>query len=376
MSPDSELIPAVLPMGGTVDLMPEETVERLFKMAGFLAKSRMFKDVTQAEQAFAKMLVGYHLGLNPSQSMMGIQIVRGNVGMSYPLMGAFIKSRSGYDYKILEHDDLHAKIEFIKDGETVGTASFSVEDAKRAKLVKSDGGWETYPENMCVARALSKGIRFFMPEALGGLPVYATDEIPAATALDELTAGEGSGEEPDVELPQDVLNVIADAIELDAPGWADVSTWKYRVKLGGGTLNQSLEEATRDLNALRAKREEEIKDAEVVEPDVPIDTEGLPDSLDEDRLRNDSQNLGGGEAPAIETLPQSTVSTSEPSVAQEPKEVLVLRRKREIIEEMPADSEEEQDEKDEALAYVDAQIEQILEQVEPEKEGSRQESLL
>jgi len=420
--PNAEFLPAPLQQGGTVDLMPTESVERMFKMAKLLAASGMFGNVTQAEQAFAKMVIGYHLGLNPAQAMMGIQIVRGNVQMSYPLMGAFVKSRKGYDYKIKEHDNDHAVIDFFRDGELLGTATFTVEDAKRAKLIKDNGGWQTYPENMCVARALSKGVRFFMPEALGGLPVYTTGEVPAQ---EELTSGEGSGEAaPEVELPPEVQAVIERAEKLENSTWADVSTWTYRVKMGKGnvhegSLAESLKEANADLDAAEA-----ITDAEEVpddDPDVPIDTEGLPpvpetpaergrrvmENANTGRTRSaptdlggetseakgpmtpeqadpgpvpssegvrsespPQTSLGGGQPPPTDSLVRESVGTDAPSketpAAQEPsEEMAVLIAKRKAIEEMPADDEEEQAEKDEALEWVDNEIAQLAERENP-----------
>lgn len=362
MAPESELV--VVP-GGTVDLLPTETVERLYKLAGLLYKSRMFQNVESAEQAFAKMVVGHHLGLNPTQSLMGLQIIRGNVGMHYSLLGAFIKSREGYDYKIVEHEIDRARIEFYRDGELLGESSFTIEDAKRAGLIKDKGGWQTFPENMCVARALSKGIRFYMPETLGGLPVYTTGEIPAQ---EELTAGEGSGEVPDVILPPEVEALIERAESLDAPGWADRGTWQYRVKLGKGDLTSgplaaSIQEATRDLDKL----ESHITDAQLVDPevDVPIDTQGLPD-------------LSDGESPFTDDAPGSVGKEAEAPVAQEPSEELQkLYAKRRLIEEMPADDEEEEAMKDEALAGVDVEIERQLERESgPVAEEPGQGSLL
>ena len=41
-----------------------------------------------------------------------------------------------------------------------------------ANLVKDKSGWVKYPRNMLFARAMSNGVRWFAPEATGGLPVY------------------------------------------------------------------------------------------------------------------------------------------------------------------------------------------------------------
>lgn len=250
------------------ELLSDNEIERLWRMATALAKGRMFKDVTQAEQAFSKMLIGHYLGMNPAQAMMGIQLVRGGVMFSYPTLGAFIRSRPGYDYKILEHTDDAAEIEFSHEDEVLGTARFTVADAKRAKIIKDGGGWETYPENMCVARALSKGARFFMGEVFFGIPVYVEGEIPPEA---ELSAGEGNGEARGVELPAEVEDVIRRAESLGHQGWAERSVWEYRKDRGQETLDATLVQARDDLDAMEAA----IPDVEV-EPDVPIDDADLP----------------------------------------------------------------------------------------------------
>lgn len=409
MTPD--LLPA--PVRG--ELISDDAMEKFWRMANAFAKGRMFRDVTQAEQAFSKMLVGYYLGLNPTQSMMGIQLIRGNVGMSYPTMGAFVRSRPGYDYKILEHTNERAKIEFFHNDASLGTATFSVEDAKRAKLIRSDGGWETYPENMCVARALSKGIRFFMPEVLGGIPVYTTEEIPDATA-EELSSGEGTGELLGLELSQPILDAMERAQGLGHAGLSDRAYWEAQVSRADVSVEEKVREANEKLDALEARKAQR-------ESDIPIEDAGLPEpparrasaivndpdaswgNQPAERRRSDAkviaeareagslaydeeilarlrqENLGGGsahadDAPADASAPgvdgpaepaaqdqekRRTWSTDEllEEFAPESTDLAELRAMRKTYQDREARTEEEQAEKEWLLDGVDRQLEEL-----------------
>lgn len=57
--------------------------------------------------------------------------------------------------------------------------SYSMEDAKRAKLVKADGGWVKNPAEMLRARAVSRAMRMYCPSIVAG--VYTPEEIEDAS---------------------------------------------------------------------------------------------------------------------------------------------------------------------------------------------------
>lgn len=167
-----------------------QELDTAVRIAQNLAASGMFKDARQAEQAFAKILLGRDLGLSPTQAMTSIHVVEGKPELSANLQAQLVKSYRGpdgerYDYVVREHTDEACEIEFRRreqggDWETLGTERFSIEDAKRAGLA-GRGPWKTYPRNMLWARCVSNGVNFHCPEVARGLRVFHEGEISGHT---------------------------------------------------------------------------------------------------------------------------------------------------------------------------------------------------
>lgn len=173
-----------------VDVMPlmsDAEIHRTWRVAQALAASRMFKNVHQAEQAFAKILIGRDLGLSATQSMQGIHVFDGNIQIAGPTLGSFIKRRrdEGYDYKPVERTHECARIQFITPGfihdpdasdDVNQIVKYTIEDAEKAKLTGKPN-WKTDPRSMLFWRAMSNGVKAFCPEIMGGIPIYVEGEI-------------------------------------------------------------------------------------------------------------------------------------------------------------------------------------------------------
>jgi hypothetical protein len=158
-------------------LISDAEIDRTFKLANALGASRMFKDVRTGEQAFAKILIGRDLGLSPTESMMGIHIIEGKPEISANLQAAFVKRSERHDYRVLELTEEACEIAYFLDEQEIGRSRFTMEDAKRAGLVKDRSPWKTYPRNMLFARAMSNGVAFHCPEVTGGVRVYSEGEV-------------------------------------------------------------------------------------------------------------------------------------------------------------------------------------------------------
>jgi hypothetical protein len=212
----------------TLAVMSDSEINRSWRLAEALAASGAFPATKDAAKAFAIMLVGHDLGLSPTQALMGVYIVEGKPMVGANLLGSFVKQMPGYDYKILEHDEGQCSIVFFDvDGEA-GVSTFTMDDAKKAGLVKAKSGWEKYPKAMLFARALSQGVRWYCPDCTGGIPVYVEGEIVETPAI---TDGDGSGEVQGLDLGLKVEKVLARAAELGHAGLADRAT--AEVTLGG-----------------------------------------------------------------------------------------------------------------------------------------------
>lgn len=221
-------------------LMSDGEIKRAWRVANALAQSRMFKDVHQAEQAFAKILLGRDLGLSPTQAMTGIHIVEGKPELAATTLAAFVRRKSGYDYKVqwrlaktrewVEDDNGEevdgCKVIFTVDGEVRGVSTFTAEDSKRAGLLDRTGrnggvsNHKRYPRNMFFARAMSNGVKFHVPEALGGVPVYFEGEI-AASSSDQPVPQENGDRPQQNMLPDELRDLVRRAAAVDSRAWRE-----------------------------------------------------------------------------------------------------------------------------------------------------------
>jgi hypothetical protein len=263
-------------------VMSDDEMRRSWKIAKSLAESGMFKTNesggTTPAQAFTKMLVGRELGLNPAQAMTGIYLVKGNLQIASVTLASFVRRHREYDYKIVEHTGETCSIEFLRrmpapivgrpTWETLGVSTFTLEDARSAELVKPGSAWAKHPRNMLFARAMSNGVKWYMPDLLGGMPVYTEGDAFVDSTAEVMGAGEGDGSSRGLDLGPDVDAVIAraaalpDDVEFAHPWLADRAS--VEVKLGGQSpqyVDEFVQWANRELEAV------DVSDADVVEPE-------------------------------------------------------------------------------------------------------------
>lgn len=209
-------------------LMSKTEFEDAWRVANALALSGRFKDATQPAEAFAKILLGRELGLSAPQSMVGLYLFDGGCQVAYPMLGNFIRSRDSYDYEVVEHTNEKCVLEFFIDGKSRGVSSFSWEDAVKAKLVNKDT-YQKYPRNLLFARAMSNGVKWFMPEVTNGMPVYVEDELPSASrgALTDGSTDAPSTVEPS--LSPEFWDEIEQLVGPDARGHLQALTAEWPV---------------------------------------------------------------------------------------------------------------------------------------------------
>lgn len=208
-------VSAEVVQGHALGYLPtDDEIRRMYRLAEGLAQSGVFKDTRQAAQAFAKIIVGRDLGMSPAQAMMGIQFVEGGIQLHYSTLGARVRSRPGYNYRIFDLSNESASIEFTVDEESVGVSTFTQADAKAAG--KTGGNYAKWPRNMLIARAMSNGCKWFVPEVLQGLPVYVPGEIVESTATD-VTDGHGDGSPAGIDLGPKVEALLERATAVGYP---------------------------------------------------------------------------------------------------------------------------------------------------------------
>ena len=156
-----------------------QSLDDVARVADMIMQSGLFDDVKSAEQAGVKIIAGLEIGVPPMAAQRSIHVFDGNTTLSGPLLASLIKQHPRYDYRPRQVNSEGAKIAFFENGEEVGSASFTKEDAKRANLLRKRN-WRQYPADMYMWRALARGQRWYCPD-VGSGPLYVPDEMGVET---------------------------------------------------------------------------------------------------------------------------------------------------------------------------------------------------
>ena len=131
---------------------------------------------TGISQLATRILAGQELGYAPFTSVQNIRVFRGKPELSANLMAAAVKRHPVYNYSVDDIQDDSVTLLFYKDQEILGSSRFSHEDALQAGLMTKDT-YQKYPRNLFFARAMSNGVRWFVPDVFLGAAVYVEGEI-------------------------------------------------------------------------------------------------------------------------------------------------------------------------------------------------------
>lgn len=307
MSTDSTALePAIAHFEGPklpMPVMGADEIERTWRVAKALAASRFFKDATQAEAAFAKILLGRDLGLSPTEAMGALHVFDGKVEASADFHATRVKEHPDYDYSVewLTTDDPNdegggfsgCEITFYgphkgEPWQELGKSKFTVADAKRADLWNKPGKngkpgvWKSYPRNMLFARAMSNGVAWFCPGVMGAVRIYAPGEALEAAErdviggeLDDDVAGP-LHDDPDVAEKAEAL--LARAAELGHAGYANRGA--AAMALRGQPKDVALGWVSERMVALDEYNSTRPTDAVVVDGDdgEPVPPEGDPEA--------------------------------------------------------------------------------------------------
>lgn len=152
------------------------TIDEASSLAEIAVKSRLY-NVPSAEAALMILLTGQDLGLSASQSLRAIYVVSGKPVISADALVAAVR-RSGQceSWRVVESTTTVCTITTLRKGESeYETESFTIEDAKRARLDGKDV-WKAYPRDMLRHRCAAALARRVYPDLVLG--VYAPGELP------------------------------------------------------------------------------------------------------------------------------------------------------------------------------------------------------
>jgi len=152
-----------------LQLVPREHEMMVYNtMAKQAVESKFYRNFGDASAVMTIMLSARELGISPMAALNGgLNIIQGKVEISARMMNALIR-RAGHSIKTVKCTETECEIVGKRnDTEDEESASFSIEDAKQAGLVKSGGGWSKYPSDMLYARTLSRLARRLFPDVIG-----------------------------------------------------------------------------------------------------------------------------------------------------------------------------------------------------------------
>ena len=156
---------------------PIGSIDDLSRVAKMLAISNYFDAKGDSNVAIAqiatKIMAGQEMGYGPFASVQGIHVISGRPTLSANLMAAAVKAHPKYDYRVRKMSDAEVVVEFFESGESLGTSSFTIEEARKAQTKNLD----KFPRNMLFARAMSNGVRWYCPDVFNGNTVYTPEEF-------------------------------------------------------------------------------------------------------------------------------------------------------------------------------------------------------
>lgn len=161
--------------------VPEEHELQVYQvMAQQAASSKLYRGIGDESGLLTIMLSAREMGIPPMGAINGgLNLIQGKVEISARMMTALIR-KAGHSILVTESTDEICTVKGKRaDNGDEMVCSFSIEEAKRAGLVKSGGGWSKHPSDMLFARAISRLSRRLFSDIIG--IGYVEGEIPVKT---------------------------------------------------------------------------------------------------------------------------------------------------------------------------------------------------
>lgn len=161
------------------ELVPQTSPEVIaWKTAQRVAKTEFVPDAYRGrpEAVFAAILYGRELGFGPMQSLQSINVIKGKPSLAPEAMRARVLA-AGHTIQTETYGNEQVTLIGVRaDTEAEATITWTLDDAKRAGLIKQGGGWTTYPRAMLLARATSELCRLLFPDCISGAS-YTPEEL-------------------------------------------------------------------------------------------------------------------------------------------------------------------------------------------------------
>lgn len=147
--------------------MTPTTFQMISSIAPVMHAARLFGTKTP-EQAMAIMIKGYELGFSLTASFENIHVIEDKPSLSPKGALAMILASPECAGITINEDAKGCTVTMKRRNGFEYTTTFTIEDAKRADLIKPKSGWEKYPANMCRWRAVGYCADIVFPDIIGG----------------------------------------------------------------------------------------------------------------------------------------------------------------------------------------------------------------
>jgi hypothetical protein len=143
----------------------QQEINALEIICKYAVDSKYFQSLGGLPGVMCIAMYAKEIGVSPMVAIMGgFSNVQGKITMSAELMHSLLR-QAGVKLKIIKSDSSVCEI-YGKRSDTGGeyTSLYTIEDAKKANLVKSGGAWEKNPSDMLFARCISRLRRRLAPD--------------------------------------------------------------------------------------------------------------------------------------------------------------------------------------------------------------------
>lgn len=141
--------------------------------------SPMFPRLDGWQGCLAIIMCGREMGLGVMSSLMNFDIVEGKPSPKWQVIVAFAMQHPDCEYFRLVHsDDQGARFVAKRKGDPEVPMAFTIEDAKRAGLVKPSSGWNRYPAALCRKMCAVHLSRVVFPDSKAS-GLYCPEELAA-----------------------------------------------------------------------------------------------------------------------------------------------------------------------------------------------------
>lgn len=182
---------------GIADLMKQaEAMSAAHKLATVLCNTAMVPATFRGkpDDGAAAILYGAEVGLKPQQALQQVFVVHGQPAIYARTMAALLKAK-GYKFSTVESTDESVTVHGVSPRGEEETSTWTIQRAKTAGYT-SNKKYQTDPQAMLYAKALSEVARKLAPDVLLGIKYTAEDlELEpvkaTATRMDVQRGAEG-----------------------------------------------------------------------------------------------------------------------------------------------------------------------------------------